>query len=157
MITLGVDPGRDGGLVVLDNEGLVIDHMVMPIIAKRVVWGEVAELARDNNVTLAVVERQQTHPRDGRVGAFNLGRNYEGFFAVFAVMRIPVMVVRPQAWKALVLRGTAKDKEAAIQWCLRRHPALTWKKSDRCRKYHDGLCDACCIAEYGRIVDGNDN
>ena len=56
------------------------------------------------------------------------------------------------AWKKTVLAGTAKDKDAAIEYCRRAFPQVSLLPGPRCRKPHDGMADALCLLEYGRRV-----
>ena len=76
----------------------------------------------------------------------------EGFIRT---MEIPLKLVTPQAWKKDILAGTAKDKQAAIDYCLRVYPNVKLIATDRSRTYHSGMADALCIAEYGYRKENN--
>lgn len=61
--------------------------------------------------------------------------------------QLPHYRVRPQAWKQLVLAGTAKDKAAAIAFCRNAHPTLELVPP-RFRAPHDGMAEAVCLAHW---------
>lgn len=59
--------------------------------------------------------------------------------------------VTPQKWKNAVLRWKyAHDKEGAIAFCEATWPGINLTPP-RCRKKHDGIADALCIAYYGSL------
>jgi crossover junction endodeoxyribonuclease RuvC len=68
---------------------------------------------------------------------------------VLAALGIPVVLVRPQAWKRSVLAGLAHVDATAIGYCASRWLG-TSLVLPRCRKSHDGMADALALAEYAR-------
>ena len=61
----------------------------------------------------------------------------------------PVLLVPPTVWKKRVLLGFTHDKAGALQFCASRWPT-TDLVLPGCRKPHDGIADALCLADYGR-------
>jgi crossover junction endodeoxyribonuclease RuvC len=69
---------------------------------------------------------------------------------IISTLAIPLYLVTPQAWKKKILAGTAKDKDAAIDYCRRVYPDVSLLATERSRKPHDGMADALCIARYAQ-------
>lgn len=153
---IGIDPGRSGGLAIIQS-GLNVKIGIMPVVGKELDYA----LIRDTFVNairmnsefagFAVIEKVHAMPKQGVVSSFNFGRYYEGMIATCAVLKIPLVQVTPQAWKKSVLAGQdwKGNKEASVQYVKRRFPELNLLRTPRCRKSHDGMADAVCIALYG--------
>ena len=60
----------------------------------------------------------------------------------------PLLTPGPKDWKRVVLAGTARDKEAAIEYVAKRFPTVDMFPGRR-RKAADGIADAVCIADWG--------
>ena len=161
--------------------GKVIDwramaELVLDAVTERIdAAHEVAHWSADGTVDLALevdgwIEKAHAMPgermvknrrgvlvkrRQGVSSAFEFGRSYEGWFGVFGAYGIPLRIVTSQAWKRVILAGTAKDKDAAIAHCRRAWPNVSLLATDRSRVAHDGIADALCIAEYGARITGH--
>ena len=151
-LILGVDPGLDGALALIDlHNGDLVDVFDMPVLqlkAKR----ELDEygLARiiDQHAALltdAWIERVWSMPGEGVVQAFAFGAAYGQLRGVICANFIPLHDVVPTVWKRAV--GVAGDKDesrkaASIQW-----PDQTGRWP---AKKHHGRADASLIAAYGR-------
>jgi len=98
------------------------------------------------------IEKVGTMPKQGVTSSFNFGRGYGMLEGMCTTLCFPTQLVRPQAWKKLVLAGTQKDKSAAIQFVKRQYPGVRLRATDRCTTDHDGMADAICLAEYGRRI-----
>lgn len=151
---IGIDPGLDGGVAVLDGDGEVCHLETMPTIGKgrrELDTSELAALLNSFPVTsvAAHLEKVASMPKQGVRSVFTFGQTYGGILAVLAVLGVRTHLVTPQAWKKVVLAGTPKDKDAAVAYCRRAFPGARLVPP-RCRVPHDGLADALCIAEYGR-------
>ncbi len=152
---LGIDPGKEGGLAIL-RDGKCIDTLVMPLSGKELNLGKVAEwiyihdrpfdLNRDFE---AIIEKAHAMPKQGVTSMFKFGFATGALHGILAAYDIPYRVVTPQEWKKVILSGTAKDKDAARDYVMRAYPEIKLVP-DGCKKPHSGLCDAICIAEYGR-------
>jgi crossover junction endodeoxyribonuclease RuvC len=101
------------------------------------------------------IERQQAMPGQGVSSMFSIGYGFGLLSGLLAGMRIPYTVVRAQTWQKEMLKGAgalsgSDTKGASYLVCTRMWPAQDWRANPRCKNYHDGLCDAALIAEYGR-------
>jgi crossover junction endodeoxyribonuclease RuvC len=152
--TLGIDPGVNGALAILDEAGNCRGVLDMPTLAavgsksRRVIdgpalirWLGKLPVGR----TIAVLEEVSSMPRDGHVGAFAFGRSYGIIETALAAARIPFRTVRPQVWKKAM--GVLADKDQARQRASQLIPsgAHHWPL-----KKHDGRAEAALIAQYGR-------
>lgn len=153
MIYLGADPGMHGGLASLTEHG-DISVVPMPLRGGEIcthelgawLWGFVIEHAKD---VILAVEKVGAMPKQGVVSTFTFGVGYGKLLGAAGALGIRTELVTPQAWKKVVLAGTAKDKDAAVAYCQRAFPAARLIPQG-CRVPHDGMADALCIAEFAR-------
>jgi crossover junction endodeoxyribonuclease RuvC len=129
---LGIDPGISGGIAVLDDDGNVRLAEPMPVAGKEVDAGALARLVRSlrdldshADYTLAAVEHVGAMPGQGVCSMFAFGCSWGLCRGVLAALAIPVVLVRPQAWKRVVLAGLTHDKIAAVGYCASRWPATS--------------------------------
>lgn len=156
MIICGIDPGLDGGLAFLDGEGRILGLHCMPVIkgnrkgcrgGKSTI--DLAEVRRLLPVVgMLVLEDVYAFKGQGAGGALNFGKGWGAIYGLAVAQDMSVRIVKPQTWKAAILKGTAKDKAAAIRYALDRWPGVDLKPG-RKTTYHDGLADALGIAAYG--------
>ncbi len=64
-------------------------------------------------------------PGQGVSSTFKFGQGYGSILGIAAALSIPTELVTPQAWKKVVLAGTAKDKDAAVGYCRRAFPNVS--------------------------------
>lgn len=142
MIVAGIDPGQQGGIAVLS---FVPMACAMPLSGKEVDCRTLAHLV--GGADFVVVEKAQAMPKQGVTGMFRYGVGFGKILGLLEGLSIPHVLVTPQAWKKVVLAGTAKDKDAAVNFVRRAHPWADLTPGQK-RKPHDGIADAICIAEY---------
>lgn len=154
-VTVGIDPGLDGGIAVLGGDGMVAIR-VTPVIAagkggkRKFDIPLMRDILAESLPALVVIEQVGVMPGQGNVSGFNFGVGYGIWQGLFAGLGIPYQAVTPQAWKKAILGGTAKDKQAAIQHVQRRFPGVSLLATPRSRVPHDGICDAVCLAIHAR-------
>jgi crossover junction endodeoxyribonuclease RuvC len=153
MNVLGIDPGLSGGLALIRPEGFTTEATPMPVAGGEIdvrgiyAWLQSMMFHAGGNC-VAYVEKVGAMPKQGVSSTFKFGKGYGQVLGALAAMGIDTRLVTPQAWKKQVLAGTAQDKDAAIAYCRMRWPGIELVQP-RCRKPHDGLADALCIAAYG--------
>ena len=148
-VYMGIDPGKTGGVAFIS--GGELHTFPMPILAGEVDAGRLASLIHEYRPTRAAVEKAQAMPKQGVTGVFSYGTGYGMIRGVLGALQVPYVLVGPRTWKAKVLYGTKKDKDAAIQYVSCRYPATSLLRTERCSKPHDGMADAACIAEHCRM------
>lgn len=149
MIIGGIDPGLKGGIAIIDDNKAFT--YPIPISGKDINVSALVETLRSHKVELVVSEQVHSMPGQGVASTFSFGKGYGMVLGAVMGAGIPLELVTPQKWKGSVLSGTAKDKDAAIDFCTRRYPQVNLILP-RCRKQHDGMADALCIAHYGLLI-----
>lgn len=149
--TLGIDPGKSGGLAVYsvhEHDFIAVTPMLvagkdldLPALA---LW--IVNNAPDN--TLGCIEKVSAMPGQGVTAMFNFGFCTGNLHGILAALGIAYVIVSPQRWKKSILAGTLKDKNAAIDYCTRLYPHVSLLATERSRKPHTGISDAMCIALY---------
>jgi Holliday junction resolvasome RuvABC endonuclease subunit len=154
----GIDPGLTGGIAIILVEDDPFLQMVkvrpMPIAGKDLDLTALAELLSSKDPTIAVVENVHAMPGQGVTSMFKFGFVTGAVHGVLATLGIPRYLVSPQQWKKVILAGTLKDKQSAIDYCSRIFPSVSLLATPRSKKAHSGMADSLCLAEYCRIMYG---
>lgn len=148
---VGIDPGLSGGLALITPIGAYVEEM--PLAGKEIDAAEVAVLLKGWAPDVVYVEQVHSMPKQGVASSFKFGMGYGTIRAAVVVLGYRLELVSPQSWKKIVLAGTLKDKDAAVDWARRSYP-LVKLVPPGCRKAHDGMADALAIAEFGRLREG---
>ena len=103
-----------------------------------------------NCVPFVTVERTYAHAggKMGSSAAHSLGKSEGQILGALDALNIPYESVRPQEWKASVLAGTDKSKDAAVAFVRRRYPRakIFLPKG----KPNFDAAEAVCMAEFAR-------
>jgi crossover junction endodeoxyribonuclease RuvC len=164
MRTIGLDNGLDGGIVVIDETGRVLEKHVTPVLGiegkgKRIY--DVPAMLRLLGASApplpgakAFLEKAQAMPGQGVSSMFSIGYGYGLWTALLTALGIPFEVVHPRTWQGVMFQGINRDdtKKASALVASRLSPSTDWRATERSRVPHDGLTDAFCIAEYGRCL-----
>ena len=99
----------------------------------------------------AILEKAQPYPGQGSVSNYSTGLGYGIMQGILSALKIPFEVVHPKTWQKLIFAGLPHDdtKAASALFCQRKWPTVDWRATERCKKIHDGLTDAACLAEFG--------
>lgn len=146
MMILGIDPGLHGGVAALGDRDLAVP---MPTAGNEIDARSLAVIIMDLMPSVVIAEKVGAMPGQGLSSTFKFGKGYGTIIGICAAYQIRLELVTPQRWKGEVLAGTARDKQAAIDYCTRAFPHVSLIPP-RCRVAQDGLADALCLAEYGR-------
>lgn len=151
-IFVGIDPGKRGALVAVGS-GAVVHQARMPwlggagIDAPGLV-AELLEVRALGRVRVCAVERAQAMPKQGVSSMFRYGRDYGVVLGVLAALQVPHVTVSPRRWQGSICGGRGgAPKARAILVAGRRLPGLDMLPG-RCRRPHDGIADAACLALY---------
>lgn len=157
---IGIDNGLDGGIVMLDDDGRIVDKRVMPTFKKgkgrEVCTLGVEESLHCRDVSLVVIEQASKHA----AGVLSLCSTWYSFGLIMGAVRAAHLrheIIPPQRWQKMfwarpkMAQGQKFDtKAAALQAASRLWPKEDWTKSERATKPNDGMVDAALIAEFGR-------
>ena len=142
MIYIGIDPGKNGGIAIIDSDGAI----AFPFSEERLLI-ELDGIAQEYEC-ICCLEHVHAMPKQGVSSTFNFGMNFGFIQGVLKAYSIPYELVTPQKWKKEF--SCTSDKNTSIEVCKRLFPNVNLKATERCKKDHDGLAEALLIAEYGR-------
>lgn len=160
---IGIDPGLDGAIAVVNAKGKVLLCADTPTLTvkrgkKNKREYQVTEMNRllkraavfEPGEDFAVaLEQVHAMPGQGVTSMFGMGMGFGMWQGLIAARRLPLQMVSPMKWKKYF--GLTKDKQASIILCQQKYPSsaqyLTLKK-------HDGRAEAILLAQYLRLQGG---
>lgn len=143
MIYIGVDPGKKGGVAVIDGDGAEVyawdDQTFVDVMAATMNKGK----------CVAAVEKVGAMPGQGVTSMFSFGQSFGFILGVLTAFGIGYQLVPPTLWKReFGLLHT--EKQASVDVAKRLFPGVSLLPTERCRKESDGMSDALLICEYAR-------
>ena len=145
MISVGIDPGKNGGFAVLMDGRCAC--------AKK--WDDVAFIAAMQEVSSKPVsairvclEKVGAMPHQGVTSMFSFGKSAGFIEGVLQAYGIPYQLVPPYTWKKEF--GLTSDKQKSVDVCRRLFPDVSLFPTSRCTKPSDGIGEALLMAEYAR-------
>jgi Holliday junction resolvasome RuvABC endonuclease subunit len=138
---LGVDPGIKGALAWVNMTGDLYKVEDMPVIDNQVNAPYLARLLRNCELSLAVVEKVHSMPKQGVASTFKFGVGYGIVLGQLAAYDIPVYHMTPHEWKTHMRLG--KTKEHSRRMAVDRWPG--WVDHFHLAK-HEGRAEAALIA-----------
>jgi len=156
-IYVGFDPGKTGALAAITEDGTCTTALPFPLsgdneldITELTKWLKVLQ---EQGTVYAIIEKVHAMPGQGVTSMFSFGMTTGMLHGMLAALGIPRFLVSPQAWKKRILYDTAKDKNAAIEYCSRVYPYVSLLATPRSKKAHSGVADAVCIARHAYEMD----
>ena len=168
----GIDPGKDGALAVIRPD-LSVQFFDVPTVEvemstktkagnkkkKRVYLpAEMALILRNARLASLTLERATAQPR--RIGpriipmgaqyAFAAGEGFGIWQGLLAALEIPYDIVAAVTWKARLLAGQPKTKEAAVPAICQLYPAAAAHLRGPRGALLVDRADALFLAHYGR-------
>lgn len=130
MKIIGIDPGLDGAVAVLDLDGNLLDVCDMPTLLgegaknrRSICPALLADIIAKSDASHAFVELVGPRPTDGVVGAFGFGRSRGQIEGVLAARGISVEMIAPAAWKRIAnIPPGAEHKDIARARACARWP-----------------------------------
>lgn len=155
MIFIGIDPGLDGALAAIQEDGSVIAVEDTPTLTvkgkKNKRHYNVSEMYRNLRITVAAegqrgvrvaLENVHAMPGQGVSSMFSMGYGLGLWRGIIAALDLPLTMVEPVVWKRQMgLIG--KDKAASVVLAQQRFPT-----ADLRRKKDHGRADALLLALY---------
>ena len=143
MIYIGIDPGKNGALAFIEPEPTGASVHVFDAST----YAEFLE-STGGYQCRCCLERVGAMPKQGVTSMFKFGENYGFIQGLLTAFRIPYELVTPQKWKKeFQITG---DKNSSIAVCKRLFPGVSLRRTDNCKKDHDGMAEALLMAEYAR-------
>jgi len=155
MRILGVDPGKDGGAVILDEAGVVIAKEVMFLNSSEEFDPVAYEafIQTHGPVNHAFVELVHAIHKTSAKTMFNFGQAFMFAHLLPRLLKIPMTLVPPKQWQKVIHVGVDMKlpaKERSLIIFNRQYPGLDVRRTERCKTQHDGMIDALHICEFGR-------
>ena len=151
---IGVDPGAKGGFSIVNDKSALID--MWPMHEDILKMSKIlTNYAKEPHVL--VIEKAHgmaSFGKDKKRGAssmFTYGKGYGKLLGMFEVLGLQYQEVAPRTWMSKMFKefNQGRTKEQSAELCIAMHPDHSFIPP-RCRKIHDGLTDATCIAHYAR-------
>jgi len=117
MITIGIDPGKGGGIVFINGEQIIEMYKCPKTIQEMAELIEPYRLSWDSNIKVtAYIEQVHAFPTDGRSSAFKFGVNYGIWQGLLASNKIETKFIAPQVWmKSLDLPKSKVERKKQIK------------------------------------------
>ena len=154
--TLGIDPGKNGAAVLLNDYGQIGHCWDTPTLqaAGKTVYNTadmcgIIYIARRAGADIAI-ERVHAMPGQGVTSTFSFGEGFGLWLGMIAMAELPLTYVTPQAWQKTQLAGMPKGKGSARLRAKQLWPACTL--FDRVKD--DGRADAALIARHHQQTTG---
>lgn len=147
MLYAGIDAGKNGALAII-SDGFILD---MVVFDEQQYVNRLKELSNKSEAyggCICCLEEVHAMPGQGVTSMFSFGQNFGFIQGLLKAYGIPYELVRPQKWKKFF--GITADKNTSIAVAERLFPGTDFRKSERARKPHDGMCEALLLAEYAR-------
>lgn len=154
---LGIDPGKKGGVALIDTINCTLAVTDMPVEATTKSRALTSALVLSNmieagEVDYAYLEEVGAMPEEGAVGAFSFGRGFGRLEGVCAGAKVALTLVRPQEWKSRT--NTPKEKDRAVTRATQLFPSAAHLFVGPRGGIKDGRAEAAIIAFYGAIKLG---
>ena len=148
MVYIGIDPGKSGAMAIINNDNS-ISLIPFDVDSYKEALITVSKYPIEPwNHVRCCVEHVGAAPKQGVVSMFNFGENFGFIQGLLTAYDIPYILVRPQKWKKEF--SVTSDKNTSIDVCKRLFPNANLKRTERCKKDHDGFAEALLLAEYCR-------
>tara|TARA_B100001741_G_scaffold156321_1_gene129029 strand:+ start:173 stop:667 length:495 start_codon:yes stop_codon:yes gene_type:complete len=153
MRIIGIDPGLNGAIAVLQNNKVIEIHDV-PVMTdgkknkRQLNSAQLVKLLKDSFQdeanTVVVVEQVNAMPGQGVTSMFNFGQTFGAIKGICAALNLPIFFVRPAKWKKhFDLINSSKD--ASRTKAIEMYPSI----SDQLSKKKDvNKSDAILIARF---------
>ena len=153
MRIIGIDPGLNGAIAVLQNNKVIEIHDI-PVMTdgkknkRQLNSAQLVKLLKDNfhdeTDTVVIVEQVNAMPGQGVTSMFNFGQTFGAIKGICAALNLPIFFVRPVKWKKhFDLINSSKD--ASRTKAIEMYPSI----SDQLSKKKDvNKSDAILIARF---------
>lgn len=155
---IGIDPGLQGGIAILEDNNVTL--YPMPLIGdKDYDVQAIKDIFHSNaDADLCGVERQQSMPGQGLSSTFKTGMGFGILLGVLSALGLRYEVVPPQTWQRRLFVGLKQGQDTKVSSEIiakRLFPTTSFLRTARSHKASDGLTDAACIAEFIRRTYGH--
>lgn len=159
---MGIDPGKQGGFAIINQEGKVVKLQPMPLIGKEYDKMKIAEIFTEHYIEKVGLENPNVMFGVAKSSAVSLMRCVGMLEGMLIGLGIPHILVQPKEWQKegwkyvkTQKKSDGKTDTKATSYLAANNlwPNVDFKiteKGNPSTKFHDGLVDASLIAEYVR-------
>lgn len=154
MRVVGIDPGLDGAIAVVEDDRIVSIHSMptSPLPLMKGTRREVDPVGLDalipRDADLVVIERVWGDKGFGSSRSFTFGGAYYSAIAVVRLARLPLLRITAMEWKKLVLPDEDHSKQAAIDFVKQRYPGINLVRPG-CREESHDWAESAILAHIG--------
>lgn len=149
MFYIGIDPGKSGGIAVLNDDGNVVEVVKMPDNESELLeFLQCYESSKPSGLidalppNRAVLEFVRSSPQMGVRSAFTFGQGYGSLRMALCAAKISYEEVTPQKWQGAMGCRTRGDKNVTKRTAQQLFPRVAVTHS---------IADALLMAEYCRL------
>lgn len=151
-IILGIDPGKTGGFVLL-QESKLLNFAIMPLNSEgEPCFDGIRKILKDFNPDCIFLERAVSFGM-GSKGAFNYGRGFAALEIATKLSGKSLTYVEPNKWTKEMFEGISKDLKTKVKSGIaleRLFKSFVKRIPLKAGKAHEGIVDALLIAAYGQ-------
>ena len=153
MIIVGIDPGINGAISIVENKKILDVHDTPTMIEgkknKRQINAAhvthiIKEILDEKKEVVVVVEHVNAMPGQGVTSMFNFGQSFGVIKGICAALSLPIYFVRPTKWKKH-FNLIKTNKDASRTKVIEIYPEISSKLH---RKKDSNRADASLIALY---------
>lgn len=145
MKIIGIDPGKNGGICILNQNGEVLTLIKMPATPSDLY----SFLAEHSDCNACVLEKVGGMPGNGGSAMFNFGKGYGWLEMALIACKIKTITVTPQKWQKYYQLGSSSSC-THTEWKNKLKAKAQQLFPLQGKKITLVTCDAMLIAEYGR-------
>lgn len=152
----GIDPGNNGGLTAMNQNGDIVGCIPMPTIViegktknqTRPNFNKVANFLKAHEICHVTIELVGAMPGQGVCSMFSFGFSTGGLHGACQALDIPVLTVPPRTWQKRLMGDDKHEKDDTINWVLSKYPNVNLLATPRSKKMHDGMSDSIGICYW---------
>lgn len=172
-VFIGIDPGKDGAIAVLNDVGEVILVSKSPQIGSEFDSHGMSHLIEQfylnekyNLVHVVLEDIHATHI-GGNTSSFTMGEGKGLWRGILSALSAPFSLIQPKEWQKRIWVNTLKQyklsesgktqvvdtKKTSLLVCKHLFPKQNLLASSRSKNTHDGIVDALLIAYYCYLLN----
>lgn len=140
MLIVGIDPGLNGGLSILDTYRPLRSQIPTILSFRNLAPHDIAEFLSQKQPDEAWLEKAGLHPKNGKQSYYQSGRNLGILEGILTALHIKIEYISPMIWQNSLDCRTKGDKNVS-----KSKAALFFPKV----KVTHGIADALLISLYG--------
>jgi crossover junction endodeoxyribonuclease RuvC len=171
MAWLGIDPGLDGAVALVQPDGSVrfwdtpfvevegkaktkAGNAKVRTLYDRAAMASIiasANLIAQDGIQGAVIESVHSMPKQGVASSFKFGMGFGIWLGILAAKMLPHDLVDPRRWTRALLADMPKGDEAAVVRAGELYPAVSSELRTPRGRLLLGRADALLLAHYARV------